>query len=55
MTLKEFLVDYSSYETRSVGEKFILEQIEKINNNLVKEATLRNLEKIESGKRDFYF
>jgi len=55
MTLKEFLMDYGSPETRSVGERIIQEQLDKINNENVKKITLSNLTKIENGERDFHF
>ncbi len=55
MTLKEFLMDYASPETKAVGEKLIEKEIEKIPHPKVKEITLQNLKAIEDGKRDFRF
>ncbi len=55
MTLKEYLMDYASPETRAIGEKLIAEEIEKITNPKVKEIAKRNLIDIENGKRDFRF
>ncbi len=55
MTLKEFLMDYASPETRAVGEKVIQEQLQEITNEKVKEMTIQNLSKIETGERDFHF
>jgi 2-iminoacetate synthase len=55
MTLKEFLLDYASFETQMIGEKVIQEQLENITNEAVKNITMRNLAKIDSGERDFHF
>lgn len=55
LTLEEFLLDYASPKTKEVGEKIILENIEKIENKKVKEILLKNLDKIKNGLRDFYF
>ena len=55
ITLKEFLMDYASEETREIGEKFILKEIEKIQNGAVKKVLSSNLKDIEDGKRDFRF
>lgn len=55
MTLKEYLMDYASEDTRAVGEKLIAKEIEKIPNDKVKEIAKNNLKNIESGKRDFRF
>lgn len=55
MTLKEYLEDYASEETRKIGEKLILEEMEKIPNEKVKTIALNNLKNIENGSRDFRF
>lgn len=55
MTLKEYLKDYASEETRAKGEKQIIEQMQLIPNPKIKETAIRNLEEIEKGKRDFNF
>lgn len=55
MTLKEYLEDYASEDTRRRGMKLILAEIEKIPNPKVKEVTLKNLMLIGKGKRDFRF
>jgi len=55
MTLKEYLIDYASEETRAIGEKLIEKEIEKIPNDKVREIAKNNLKNIESGKRDFRF
>lgn len=55
MTLKEYLEDYASPETKAVGEALINKEIEKVKNEKVKEIARRNLVDIQSGKRDFRF
>ena len=55
ITLKEFLVDYASEETKKSGEKFIIKELDKIQNKKVKEILINNLKEIEQGKRDFRF
>lgn len=55
MTLKEYLEDYASEETKINGEKLILSEIDKISNNKVKEIVIKNLSDLHDGKRDFRF
>lgn len=55
ITLKEFLVDYATEETKKTGEKFIKKELEKIQNEAVKKVLTNNLKEIENGKRDFRF
>lgn len=55
ITLKEYLMDYASEETRVLGEALIGEEIHKITNEKVKEKAMRNLEEINLGLRDFRF
>lgn len=55
MTLKEYLEDYASEETRINGEKLILNEIENINNEKVKDIVIKNLSDLHEGKRDFRF
>ena len=55
MTLKEFLMDYASDETRRIGEKLIADEIENIPKEKVREIAKQNLENIEKGSRDFRF
>ena len=55
ITLKEFLTDYASEETKKVGEEFILKELDKIKNESVKKVLTSNLKEIEQGKRDFRF
>ncbi len=55
MTLKEYLMDYASQQTRKLGEELIRKEIEKVPNEKIKAIALRNLQDIEEGKRDFRF
>ena len=55
MTLKEYLMDYASPETRAVGEKLIEKELENVKSDKVREICRRNLAEIEQGKRDFRF
>lgn len=55
LTFKEYLMDYASPETKEVGEKAIKEHIENIADPKVKQMTIDELKKIETGVRDLYF
>ena len=55
MTLKEFLMDYASEETKAIGEELIKAQLNNIKTDKVKEICRDHLEKIEQGIRDFRF
>ena len=55
ITLKEFLVDYATAETKAVGEELIKKELNKIKNLKVKEILEKNLSQIEQGERDFRF
>jgi len=55
MTLKEFLMDYASEETKKIGEELIKAELENIPKDKVKEICRNHLEKIEKGIRDFRF
>ncbi len=55
LTLKEFLVDYASDETRKVGQALISREINRIKSDKVKSLTEDYLQKIEQGSRDFRF
>lgn len=55
MTLKEYLEDYASPETRRKGIGLIREELEHIPNPKIREIAERNLRAIEEGKRDFRF
>ncbi len=55
MTLKEYLEDYASPETRSVGEKLIEREVQTLENAKIKETVEEDLIKIHNGERDFKF
>ncbi len=55
MTLKEYLEDYASEDTREKGEKLIREQLEVITNPTVKKKASEYIENIHNGERDFRF
>ena len=55
MTLKEYLEDYASEDTKKIGEELILREMENIPNLKVKQIALANLGDIEKGNRDFRF
>ena len=55
MTLKEYLMDYASEDTKKIGEALIQAELENIPKEKVKEICKENLAKIEQGIRDFRF
>lgn len=55
MTLKEYLEDYASPETRELGMKLIERELEKITNPQVKRIASEHIHDISEGKRDFRF
>ena len=55
MTLKEYLMDYASPDTRDVGVKLINSEIKNVPNEKVRGIVVDNLAKIENGSRDFRF
>jgi 2-iminoacetate synthase len=55
LTMKEFLVDYASPETRAAGEEVIKKHLELIGDEKYRRQTEERLKMIEQGKRDFYF
>ena len=55
MTLKEYLMDYATPETRKIGEELINKEIENIGKDSIKPIVREELKKIENGTRDLYF
>lgn len=55
MTLKEYLEDYASGETKTVGDALIQKELEVITDPVVKEKVVDYLIHIREGKRDFRF
>ncbi len=55
MTLKEYLMDYASEETRIKGEEVIKKEVETIPNERARAKVKEWLELIDKGQRDFRF
>lgn len=55
MTLKEYLEDYASEDTRRKGEALIRKELENIPKEKVRKIVEKNITEIEQGKRDFRF
>lgn len=55
MTLKEYLMDYASEDTKRIGEALIESELGNISSNKVRKICSENLEKIQNGIRDFRF
>ena len=55
MTLKEYLEDYASSETKEKGIQLMREEMEHIPNPKIRAIAERNLQEIGEGKRDFRF
>ena len=56
MTLKEYLTDYASEETKQVGEQLIAKELQTIPKEKVRKIVMENLRAIEEdNRRDFRF
>lgn len=55
MTLKEYLMDYATPETREKGETLIRRELANIPKESVRKIVEENLKKIEQNERDFRF
>lgn len=55
MTLKEYLMDYASEDTKALGEKMIEKELNNIPNEKVRRICKEHLDDIENNKRDFRF
>ncbi len=55
MTLKEYICDYATEETKKVGEELIMREIENVTNPKTKQIAYDNLIAIANGSRDFRF
>lgn len=55
LTLKEYLEDYASEETKQIGNEMIQRELEKITNPKIRKMARERLGEIENGKRDFRF
>ena len=55
MTLKEYLEDYASNETKTAGEKLIAKELANFENRKTANDVQSKLELIHSGQRDFRY
>lgn len=55
MTLKEYLLDYASPETRELGERVIIEEMLDIKSDAARAKAQNYLDQLEHGSRDFRF
>ncbi len=55
MTLKEFLMDYASEDTKKIGNELIMKELSNIPNEKVREIATERLKLIEENVRDFRF
>jgi len=55
MTLKEYIEDYASEDTKNIGNELILKEINNIPSEKVRDIVKERLTKIENGIRDFRF
>lgn len=55
MTLKEYLEDYASPDTRAIGEALIQKELRTTPNETVREKATAYIENIHEGQRDFRF
>lgn len=55
MTLKEYLEDYASEDTKNHGERMIMDEVETLRNPDVKRIVREHLSELREGKRDFRF
>ena len=55
MTLKEYLEDYASPDTKAKGEKVIEEELKRIPNDNVRRIATERVAEIHNGRRDFRF
>lgn len=55
MTLKEYLEDYASEDTKRKGETVIQNEIPHISNDKVRQIVTEHLKELREGKRDFRF
>ena len=55
LTLKEYLEDYASEETKKVGYDLIAKEVETLEDEKIKSVVKEDLTKIENGTRDLRF
>lgn len=55
MTLKEYLEDYASEQTKAIGEALITKELQKIPRDKTREIAMDRIKRIAQGERDFRF
>ena len=55
MTLKEYLEDYASEDTKRIGEELIARELKTIPNEKVRTKATEYINNIINGQRDFRF
>lgn len=55
LTLKEYLLDYASPDTKAAGDELICREIEKIENEALRASLKRDIASLEAGKRDLRY
>jgi 2-iminoacetate synthase len=55
LTFKEYLIDYADPATKVVGEQRILEALDTIPKEGIRDLTITRLNDIEAGRRDLFF
>lgn len=55
MTLKEYLLDYASPQTKEIGERVIIEEMQDIKSEAARKKAQKYLDQLEHGSRDFRF
>ncbi|MCQ2149556.1 MAG: [FeFe] hydrogenase H-cluster radical SAM maturase HydG [Bacteroidales bacterium] len=55
LTLKEYLLDYASPETRKAGEALIAGELGKIESEALRSSLCKDLERLEKGERDLRY
>ena len=55
MTLKEYLMDYATLDTKVIGTDLILRELANIPNEKVRKLVIQHLKDIRNGQRDFRF
>jgi len=54
MTLMEYILDYGDEELLATGTAFIMEEVQKIEREDIKNLVLGNMKKLQEGQRDLY-
>ncbi len=55
VTLKEYLEDYATPQTKALGERVIAAELKRIPNEKIRAIAAERLRRIEAGERDFRF